>query len=229
MFPRWKPPGAPDLSSATALSRSRRRYSSPCAVKNRGFLKQTVSNPTGILNIYEYIFVYCWYYCVMKRFGDDRSFIRNIFTNCLEMLTSVNNPFQLIPVADYKTESQIIIIIIIIVIIIIYIYTCYIPIHIGIYLYLSLSIYVFTYVYSYLHVCVCLYLNTYDSYYDAISMSPLQAEFSQRSFASALGEWAPTGDRERDRDPVRLGAALEKCPPSHIKHRRNHGKNHGKN
>lgn len=66
-------------------------------------------------------------------------------------------------------------------------------------------------------MCVCLYLHTYDSYYYAISMSPLQAEFSQRSFASALGEWAPTGDRERDRDPVRLGAALpKKCTPKPI-------------
>jgi hypothetical protein len=154
-------------------------------VKNRGFLKQTVSNPTGILNIYEYIFVYCWYYCVMKRFGDDRSFIRNIFTNCLEMLTSVNNPFQLIPVADYKTESQIIIIIIIIVvIIIIYIYTCYIPIHIGIYLYLSLSIYVFTYVYSYLYVCVSVSKYVWFILWCYINVSPpgwvLPAQFRFR-------------------------------------------------
>ena len=97
-------------------------------------------------------------------------------------------------------------------------------------MYLHTYIILYNYIY---YLCVCLYLHMYDSYYDAISMSPLQAEFSQRSFASALGEWAPTGDRERDRDPVRLAASLQKCPPKPISNTNETmvktSKNHGKN
>ena len=176
--------------------------------------------------IYIYIYiVYCWNYGVMKRFADDRSFIRNLLTICLGMLTLVNNPFQLIPVADHKTESQFIIFIIIIIIIIIthiYIYTyihmlytyAYRYISISIIIYHSLSMYLHMYIilynYIYISLCVCLYLHMY------LDGSPpgwvLPAQFRFR--IGRMGAHRRPRTRPGPRAP-RCSPA-KKCPPKPI-------------